>query len=222
MSIEDIKFAKMYQQHNFIPFSLKIWKESLHEMWPCLDKVTPVPGACHAYIYIYISLGKNPLNCFLIERDTIMLIKQYNIHIIITWKKISPTPQNIFREWQNWKLDNISLVDGVVWVKITVLLKGGYFCLYIDGLVQNCSISSALTMEILLFCTNPSPINQSNPVLLKERVRIPRTRRARGAVMLWGALPLDGAGSCRLFFTDEMFSQVSVYSMASFADNKFC
>ena len=27
-------------------------------------------------------------------------------------------------------------------------------------------------------------INQSNPVLLKERVRIPRTRRARGAAML--------------------------------------
>ena len=33
--------------------------------------------------------------------------------------------------------------------------------------------------------------NQSNPVLLKERVRIPRTRRAGGAAMLWGALPLD-------------------------------
>ena len=27
-------------------------------------------------------------------------------------------------------------------------------------------------------------INQSNPVLLKERVRIPRTRRAGGAAML--------------------------------------
>ena len=33
-------------------------------------------------------------------------------------------------------------------------------------------------------------INQSNPVLLKERVRIPRTRCAGGAAMLWGALLL--------------------------------
>ena len=47
-------------------------------------------------------------------------------------------------------------------------------------------------------------INQSNPVLLKERVRIPRTRRAGGAAMLWWAIPLDGVGSCRLFFTDDL------------------
>ena len=50
-------------------------------------------------------------------------------------------------------------------------------------------------------------INQSNPVLLKERVRIPRTRRAGGAAMLWGRLPLDGVGSCRLFFTDDPHKQ---------------
>ena len=49
-----------------------------------------------------------------------------------------------------------------------------------------------------------SYFNQSNPVLLKERVRIPRTCRARGAAMLWGALPSDGVGSCRLFFTDDL------------------
>ena len=47
-------------------------------------------------------------------------------------------------------------------------------------------------------------INQSNPVLLKERVRIPRTRRVGGAAMFWGALTLDGVGSCRLFFTDDL------------------
>ena len=52
-------------------------------------------------------------------------------------------------------------------------------------------------------------INQSNPVLLKERVRIPRTRRAGGAVMLWGRLPLDGVGSCRLFFTDDLHDNLS-------------
>ena len=52
-------------------------------------------------------------------------------------------------------------------------------------------------------------INQSNPVLLKERVRIPRTRRARGAAMLWGALPLDGVGSCRLFFTDDLHATLA-------------
>ena len=51
--------------------------------------------------------------------------------------------------------------------------------------------------------------NQSNPVLLKERVRIPRTRRAGGAAMLWGRLPLDGVGSCRLFFTDDLHDNLS-------------
>ena len=52
-------------------------------------------------------------------------------------------------------------------------------------------------------------INQSNPVLLKERVRIPRTRRAGGTAMLWGRLPLDGVGSCRLFFTDDLHDNLS-------------
>ena len=52
-------------------------------------------------------------------------------------------------------------------------------------------------------------INQSNPVLLKERVRIPRTRRAGGSAMLWGRLPLDGVGSCRLFFTDDLHDNLS-------------
>ena len=55
----------------------------------------------------------------------------------------------------------------------------------------------------------PSIINQSNPVLLKERVRIPRTRRAGGAAMLWRRLPLDGVGSCRLFFTDDLHDNLS-------------
>ena len=52
-------------------------------------------------------------------------------------------------------------------------------------------------------------INQSNPVLLKERVRIPRTRRAGGAAMLWGRLPLDGVGSWRLFLTDDLHDNLS-------------
>ena len=54
-----------------------------------------------------------------------------------------------------------------------------------------------------------SIFNQSNPVLLKERVRIPRTRRAGGAAMLWRRLPLDGVGSCRLFFTDDLHDNLS-------------
>ena len=58
------------------------------------------------------------------------------------------------------------------------------------------------------YCGSQS-INQSNPVLLKERVRIPRTRRARGAAMLWRRLPLDGVGSCRLFFTDDLHDNLS-------------
>ena len=45
--------------------------------------------------------------------------------------------------------------------------------------------------------------------LLKERVRIPRTRRAGGAAMLWRRLPLDGVGSCRLFFTDDLHDNLS-------------
>ena len=80
-------------------------------------------------------------------------------------------------------------------------------------------------MEILQSWTKPSiyslhnwrvdkmvshrPINQSNPVLLKERVHIPLTRLAGGAAMLWGALPLDGVGSCRLFFTDDLHDTLS-------------
>ena len=57
--------------------------------------------------------------------------------------------------------------------------------------------------------TELQSINQSNPVLLKERVSIPRTRRAGGAAILWGALPLDGVGSCRLFFTDDLHDTLS-------------
>ena len=52
-------------------------------------------------------------------------------------------------------------------------------------------------------------INQSNPVLLKERVRIPRTRRAGGAALLWRRFPLDGVDSCRLFFTDDLHDNLS-------------
>ena len=40
-------------------------------------------------------------------------------------------------------------------------------------------------------------------------MRIPRTRRAGGAAMLWGAFPLDGVGSCRLFFTDDLHDTLS-------------
>ena len=52
-------------------------------------------------------------------------------------------------------------------------------------------------------------INQSNPVLLKERVRIFRTRHAGSTAMLLGVLPLDGVGSCRLFFTDDLHDTLS-------------
>ena len=43
----------------------------------------------------------------------------------------------------------------------------------------------------------------------EERVRIPRTRRAGGAAMLWRRLLLDGVGSCRLFFTDDLHDNLS-------------
>ena len=52
---------------------------------------------------------------------------------------------------------------------------------------------SGLWGFLYLALTYNQSINQSNPVLLKEGVRIPRTRHAGGAAMLWGALPLDGA-----------------------------
>ena len=63
----------------------------------------------------------------------------------------------------------------------------------------------------LTFCMDVTfqSINQSNPVLLKERVRIPRMRCAGGAAMLWRRLPLDGVGSCRLFFTDDLHDNLS-------------
>ena len=68
----------------------------------------------------------------------------------------------------------------------------------------------ALLFEFhVLFQSINQSINQSNPLLLKERVRIPRTRRAGGAAMLWGALPLDGVGSCRLFLTDDLHDTLS-------------
>ena len=35
-------------------------------------------------------------------------------------------------------------------------LMSQYTDVYIDGLVQDCSISSALALEILQFCTKPS------------------------------------------------------------------
>ena len=40
-------------------------------------------------------------------------------------------------------------------------------------------------------------------------MRIPRTRCAGGSAMLWGRLPLDGVGSCRLFFTDDLHDNLS-------------
>ena len=52
-------------------------------------------------------------------------------------------------------------------------------------------------------------INQSNPVLLKERVHIPRKCCAGGAAMLWGALSFDRVGSCRLLFTDDLHDTLS-------------
>ena len=37
----------------------------------------------------------------------------------------------------------------------------------------------------------------------------PKTRRAWGTVKRWGALPLDGVGSCRLFFKDDLHDTLS-------------
>ena len=65
-------------------------------------------------------------------------------------------------------------------------------------------------------------INQSNPVLLKERVRIPRMCSAGGTAMLWGTLLFDGvgSGSCRLFFTDDRHDTLS-WAPASDKPNTF-
>ena len=38
---------------------------------------------------------------------------------------------------------------------------------------------------------------------------IPRTCPAGGTAMLWGRLPLDGVGSCRLFFTEDFYGKLS-------------
>ena len=68
------------------------------------------------------------------------------------------------------------------------------------------------TWLIMLGCMDlgwPRVCRRSASVLLKERVRIPRTRRAGGAAMLWRRLPLDGVGSCRLFFTDDLHDNLS-------------
>ena len=70
---------------------------------------------------------------------------------------------------------------------------------------------SIFPLELFRFSygTSINIINQSNPVLLKEQVRIPRTCHAGGAAMLWGAFPLDRIGSCRLFFTDDLHDTLS-------------
>ena len=70
-------------------------------------------------------------------------------------------------------------------------------------------LDKKIVVSLFKFQSINQSINQSNPVLLKERVRIPRTRRAGGAAMLWRRLPLDGVGSCRLFFTDDLHDNLS-------------
>ena len=85
----------------------------------------------------------------------------------------------------------------------------GYFLLGLLGRQQARWWFAPIESHIYVHVKTNQSINQSNPVLLKKRVRIPRTRRAGGAAMLWGRLPLDGVGSCRLFFTDDLHDNLS-------------
>ena len=94
------------------------------------------------------------------------------------------------------------LCCSLVQVNVTDILQG-----YITDDCPNVSDTYCQISNISR--TFNQSINQSNPVLLKERVRIPRTRRAGGAAMLWRRLPLDGVGSCRLFFTDDLHDNLS-------------
>ena len=53
-------------------------------------------------------------------------------------------------------------------------------------------------------------INQSiKSSFVKGAGAHPQNAPARGAAMLWGRLPLDGVGSCRLFFTDDLHDNLS-------------
>ena len=79
-----------------------------------------------------------------------------------------------------WPLENITTYSCLLWVRMSLFNVENS-----DKISINQSINQS--------------ISQSNPVLLKERVRIPRTRRVGGAAMLWGALPLDGVGSWKKY-----------------------
>ena len=104
--------------------------------------------------------------------------------------------EDLLHQCELWSVDNIGSGNGLC------LMAPSH---YLNMLNQWWLFAN----RTLGYTTAYQSINQSNPVLLKERVHIPRTRRAGGAAMLWGRLPLDGVGSCRLFFTDDLHNNLS-------------
>ena len=46
--------------------------------------------------------------------------------------------------------------SSVIWLNVSIQLRFSYWSLHIDGLVQDCSISIAITLELLQSCTKPS------------------------------------------------------------------
>ena len=104
-------------------------------------------------------------------------------------------------------------VRAILWEQVAIFYKVNKGIGFLCGLkLLNMILSTKfmyVVADMLKNTLSKMSINQSNPVLSKERVRIPRTRRAGGAAMLWGRLPLDGVGSCRLFFTDDLHDNLS-------------
>ena len=126
-------------------------------------------------------------------------------------------------EWRPWKLSLTCFSSAMIkkWHQISnkntyygcsALASTGFPVTYSDHKKRNHvqhTPEYIMAVSTINATNGIQSINQSNPVLLKERVRIPRTRRAGGAAMLWRRLPLDGVGSCRLFFTDDLHDNLS-------------
>ena len=109
-------------------------------------------------------------------------------------------------DWTHWPLGNVLVILKIWWMNKALFTD--ILSLYVYCEIGLRSFHWHWSNQHWWWYLNQS-INQSNPVLLKERVRIPRTRRAGGSAMLWGRLPLDGVGSCRLFFTDDLHDNLS-------------
>ena len=136
-----------------------------------------------------------------------------NVSFFNTLPKISHKLHGIHHCVVNlWKLCVCSIIRYLYHVKIVTGRQITIWALKQNGRKVWLSVEYLAIwnhIEILLLLFFNQSINQLNPVLLKERVRIPRTRRAGGAAMLWGRLPLDGIGSCWLFFTDDLHDNLS-------------